>query len=112
MMARDERTRPFAKPSRLFFGIHHPFQSDIKVKDIGRVIPDHIPLLLKYWVEENAEFVEAQLKAKLVNERELSIERARENMDALAQNFATQTQIRVGESSKVPGQLDQSKFTM
>ncbi|CAN9451130.1 unnamed protein product [Alternaria alternata] len=39
--------------SRIYFGIHHPIQFNVKVKDIGRVHPDWLPTFLGYWKMEN-----------------------------------------------------------
>jgi hypothetical protein len=35
--------------SRIFFGIHHPIQHNVKVKDIGQVHSAHLHNLLGYW---------------------------------------------------------------
>jgi len=37
--------------SRIYFGIHHPIQYNVKVKEIGYVIRAHIPNLIGYWKE-------------------------------------------------------------
>ncbi|EMD97318.1 hypothetical protein COCC4DRAFT_61570 [Bipolaris maydis ATCC 48331] len=42
-----------SQASRIFFGIHHPTQHNVKVKDIGDVHPDHIHKLLGYWNTQN-----------------------------------------------------------
>ncbi|KAL1794335.1 hypothetical protein ACET3X_007756 [Alternaria dauci] len=39
--------------SRIYFGIHHPIQYNVKVKDIGRVHPDWMATFLGYWKMEN-----------------------------------------------------------
>ncbi|KAK1917731.1 hypothetical protein P3342_000445 [Pyrenophora teres f. teres] len=39
--------------SRIYFGIHHPIQYNVKVKDVGRVPEEAIPLLIGNWREEN-----------------------------------------------------------
>lgn len=39
--------------SRIYFGIHHPIQFNVKVKDIGHVHPDWLPTFLGYWKMEN-----------------------------------------------------------
>jgi len=41
--------------SRIYFGIHHPIQYNVKVKDIGFVHQDHIHILIGNWQEENQE---------------------------------------------------------
>jgi hypothetical protein len=38
--------------SRIYFGIHHPIQYNVKVKDLGMVIPSDIPKVIGYWREE------------------------------------------------------------
>ncbi|KAF3008440.1 hypothetical protein E8E13_003070 [Curvularia kusanoi] len=38
--------------SRIYFGIHHPIQYNVKVKDIGVVAPNDFPILTRYWREE------------------------------------------------------------
>ncbi|KAI8937912.1 hypothetical protein NX059_005596 [Plenodomus lindquistii] len=42
-----------SQASRIFFGIHHPIQHNVKVKDLGRVHPDWMPTFLGYWNMEN-----------------------------------------------------------
>ncbi|KAH7091470.1 hypothetical protein FB567DRAFT_275191 [Paraphoma chrysanthemicola] len=39
--------------SRIYFGIHHPIQYNVKVKDIGHVHKTHIHALIGNWNEEN-----------------------------------------------------------
>ena len=39
--------------SRIYFGIHHPIQYNVKVKDVGQVPNEAIPLLIGNWREEN-----------------------------------------------------------
>lgn len=43
-----------SKASRIYFGIHHPIQYNVKVKEIGYVQPDYIPTLIGNWKEEDA----------------------------------------------------------
>jgi len=38
--------------SRIYFGIHHPIQYNVKVKEIGNVPPHAIPALIGNWQEE------------------------------------------------------------
>jgi hypothetical protein len=40
-------------PSRIYFGIHHPIQYNVKVKDLGSVHSDWLPAFLGYWAMEN-----------------------------------------------------------
>lgn len=49
----NQGQNPLSPASRIFFGIHHPIQYNVKVKDLGYVIPDHISNLLGYWSMEN-----------------------------------------------------------
>ncbi|KAF5852731.1 hypothetical protein GGP41_008126 [Bipolaris sorokiniana] len=44
---------PLSQASRIFFGIHHPTQHNVKVKEIGDVHPDHLRRLLGYWNTQN-----------------------------------------------------------
>ncbi|KAH4007064.1 hypothetical protein HBH64_007670 [Parastagonospora nodorum] len=39
--------------SRIYYGIHHPIQYNVKVKDIGYVPQSHIPTLIGNWKEED-----------------------------------------------------------
>jgi hypothetical protein len=39
--------------SRIYYGIHHPTQYNVKVKDIGQVHPDHLPTLIGNWRSED-----------------------------------------------------------
>jgi hypothetical protein len=39
--------------ARIYFGIHHPIQYNVKVKDLGNVLPSDLPRFLGYWVKEN-----------------------------------------------------------
>jgi hypothetical protein len=52
-MARGEPPLPLA--SRINFGIMHPIQYNVKVKEIGRVPAAYMPALLKNWQEEDQE---------------------------------------------------------
>jgi hypothetical protein len=38
--------------SRINFGIHHPIQYNVKVKDLGMVPDYYVPRLLGYWQDE------------------------------------------------------------
>jgi hypothetical protein len=44
--------RPMSKAARIRFGIYHPVQYNVKVKDIGYVHPDWMPTFLGYWNTE------------------------------------------------------------
>jgi len=44
---------PLDTASRIYFGIHHPIQYNVKVKEIGHVHEDHIHSLIENWNEEN-----------------------------------------------------------
>jgi hypothetical protein len=48
----NDDQQPLSKASRIYFGIHHPVQYNVKVKDIGRVHPDHLVYLNANWTEE------------------------------------------------------------
>jgi hypothetical protein len=39
--------------SRIYYGIHHPIQYNVKVKDIGQVLPNHLPALIGNWKAED-----------------------------------------------------------
>ncbi|KAI4945164.1 hypothetical protein J4E91_008141 [Alternaria rosae] len=45
--------RPLATASRIYFGIHHPIQYNVKVKDLGVVHQDWLPTFIGYWNMEN-----------------------------------------------------------
>jgi hypothetical protein len=51
-MARDAQTLQIA--SRVYYGIIHPIQYNVKVKDIGEVPKDQIPFLIGNWQAEEA----------------------------------------------------------
>ncbi|RYO70831.1 hypothetical protein AA0113_g2789 [Alternaria arborescens] len=51
----DAGERSLSAASRIYFAIHHPIQYNVKVKSIGYVHPDHLPMLLAYWNMENGE---------------------------------------------------------
>jgi hypothetical protein len=40
--------------SRIYYGIHHPIQYNVKVKDIGQVLPHHVPTLIGNWKAEDS----------------------------------------------------------
>jgi hypothetical protein len=40
--------------SRIYFGIVHPIQYNIKVKELGYVLQNHIPTLISNWRSEEA----------------------------------------------------------
>jgi hypothetical protein len=40
---------PLHLASRIYFGIHHPIQYNVKVKDLGQVHDDYIQRLRGYW---------------------------------------------------------------
>lgn len=44
--------QPIDRASRINFGIHHPIQYNVKVKDLGMVPPEYMQRLLGYWQEE------------------------------------------------------------
>jgi hypothetical protein len=44
---------PLQIASRLYLGIHHPIQYNVKVKDLGHVHPEHIVRLRGYWAAVN-----------------------------------------------------------
>jgi hypothetical protein len=39
--------------SRIYYGIHHPIEYNVKVKEIGQVIRSHLPTLVRNWKEED-----------------------------------------------------------
>tara|TARA_R110002003_G_scaffold6_9_gene337 strand:+ start:1632 stop:3824 length:2193 start_codon:yes stop_codon:yes gene_type:complete len=39
--------------SRIYYGIHHPIQYNVKVKDIGQVVKHHVPTLIGNWKAED-----------------------------------------------------------
>lgn len=53
MVVQDQASPPLVATSRLNFGIHHPIQYNVKVKDLGSVASAHIPLLRAYCGMQN-----------------------------------------------------------
>jgi hypothetical protein len=51
VMARNEP--PLHEACRIYYGIHHPIQYNVKVKEIGYVPRDKIPVLIGQWREED-----------------------------------------------------------
>jgi hypothetical protein len=49
----NDGERPLAMASRIYFGIHHPIQYNVKVKDLGSVHPEWVPTFIGYWNQEN-----------------------------------------------------------
>ncbi|KAF2660411.1 hypothetical protein K491DRAFT_649604 [Lophiostoma macrostomum CBS 122681] len=47
-----QEVSPLHQNSRINFGIHHPIQYNVKVKDLGKVAEDHIRRLIEYWQYE------------------------------------------------------------
>ncbi|KAH7378342.1 hypothetical protein BKA66DRAFT_149712 [Pyrenochaeta sp. MPI-SDFR-AT-0127] len=45
--------------SRIFFGIYHPIQYNVKVKDLGYVHPEHLVKLIGYWAMGQGETSQA-----------------------------------------------------
>jgi len=50
-MADGEKPLPAA--SRIYFGVYHPIQYNVKVKDLGVVLQDCLPTFIGYWNMEN-----------------------------------------------------------
>lgn len=36
--------------SRIFFGIHHPIQHNVKSKHLGEVLQEDMPNLMRHWL--------------------------------------------------------------
>lgn len=49
---------PLSSASRIYFGIHHPIQYNVKVKDIGYVHPDCLGNFLDSWVAQVREMMD------------------------------------------------------
>ncbi|KAF7573643.1 hypothetical protein PtrM4_085480 [Pyrenophora tritici-repentis] len=45
-------SEPLSTASRIYFGIHHPIQYNVKVKDLGYVVPVDLSKLHNYWIKE------------------------------------------------------------
>lgn len=54
--------RNVSSASRIHFGIHHPIQSNVKVKDLGYVHPDWVPTFLSHWKMENEKDMQQAFK--------------------------------------------------
>jgi hypothetical protein len=65
-----EGEQPLNPASRIYFGIHHPIQYNVKVKDLGYVHPHHLVNLKGYWAMENQDDTEqdAQVTADAASE--------------------------------------------
>jgi hypothetical protein len=48
-----EGERDLEAASRIYYGIHHPIQYNVKVKDVGYVLPEQIPVLIANWKAED-----------------------------------------------------------
>jgi hypothetical protein len=55
--------------SRIYYGIHHPVQYNVKVKDIGYVPQEHIPTLIRNWREEDNGSTEQEYDITATGER-------------------------------------------
>jgi hypothetical protein len=55
MVVQDQANSPLHAASRLYFGVHHPIQYNVKVKDLGRVAETDLPRLRMYWSMVNQE---------------------------------------------------------
>jgi hypothetical protein len=58
--------RPLSIASRIYFGIHHPIQYNVKVKDLGVVHQDWLATFLGYWNMEN--LADTQQSNEITNE--------------------------------------------
>ena len=59
--------------SRIYYGIHHPIQYNVKVKDIGRVPSHHLPVLIGNWkAEDDLETKQAPEVTAMAEESEFS----------------------------------------
>jgi hypothetical protein len=62
--------------SRIYYGIHHPIQYNVKVKDIGQVLPGHLPALISNWkAEDDSETRQAAEVTLAAEEPELPLVR-------------------------------------
>lgn len=59
----NQGERNLSNASRIFFGIHHPIQYNVKVKDLGYVYPNEVPRFLGYWTMENNSLQSAEVAA-------------------------------------------------
>jgi hypothetical protein len=57
--------RDLSPASRIYFGIHHPIQYNVKVKDLGYVHPDWLPMFFSYWIVENEK--DTQQASEVIN---------------------------------------------
>jgi hypothetical protein len=48
-----ENETPLHEASRIYYGIHHPIQYNVKVKEIGYVPRDQVPILIGQWKQED-----------------------------------------------------------
>jgi hypothetical protein len=73
--------RPMSMAARIYFGIHHPIQYNVKVKDVGQVLGDYLPTFLGYWAQENG--IETQQTAEITAEATIEMEDIQRSGDSV-----------------------------
>jgi hypothetical protein len=86
---------PLSRASRIYFGIHHPIQYNVKVKELGDVRPEHLAYLVGYWNMENQ--ADSQQSAMVTSE-------------AFEDSSDQQPRIQTYTASGLSGPLDTSKL--
>jgi hypothetical protein len=62
--------QPLNVASRIYYGITHPIQYNVKVKEIGYVLQAHVPSVISSWkIEENRQDVEPTQQTQILEER-------------------------------------------
>jgi hypothetical protein len=70
------------KASRIYYGIHHPIQYNVKVKDVGQVLSHHVPDLIGNWkAEDESETRQAHEVTATAEEPELPYVAEEEHYD-------------------------------
>lgn len=63
-------TKPLLPASRIYYGIQHPIQYNVKVKDLGYVVPDDTARFLGYWSEEHRSDTQQSVDVSAGNDEE------------------------------------------
>ncbi|KAH7081321.1 hypothetical protein BKA63DRAFT_206142 [Paraphoma chrysanthemicola] len=104
--------------SRIYYGIHHPIQYNVKVKDIGHVISKDLPALIGNWkAEDNVDTKQALEVTARAEEPELADlieeeeEFMRQNAKDVHQQPAKDVKILSVKEGKKPSSKETKKWT-
>jgi hypothetical protein len=91
--------------SRIYYGIHHPIQYNVRVKDIGQVLPHHVPALIGNWkAEDQGETRQAAEVTAAAEEPELPYVLEESSDD---ENY-DRTERSINSPAKAPAHVPQS----